>query len=86
VSAVLDTADLYRERGPNGTADRPRTVALARRRFRGGKRRRMRLRLGPVARRRLARRRRPLTVRLLVTTRLPGGRRLGEVRRIRVTR
>jgi uncharacterized protein len=86
VSAVLDTADLYHEPGPGGTADRPRTIALARRRFRAGKRRRMRLRLGPLARRRLARRRRPLMVRLIVTTRLPGGRRLGEVRRIRVTR
>jgi uncharacterized protein len=86
VSAVLDTADLLREPGPDGTSDRPRTVALARRRFRGGERRRVRLRLGPAARRRLARRRRPLTVRLLVTATLPGGRRLAEVRRIRVTR
>ena len=86
VSVVLDTADLLRSPGPNGTADRPRSVALARRRFRAMRRaRRPRLRLGPKARRRLHRRRRPLTARLLVTARLPSGRRLTEARRIRVT-
>jgi uncharacterized protein len=85
VSVVLDTADLLRSPGPEGTTDRPRTVTLARRRFRGMRRERHpRLRLGPKARRRLARRRRPLTARLLVTARLPDGRRLSEVRRVRV--
>jgi uncharacterized protein len=87
VSAVLDTADLLRSPGPGGTTDRPRTVTLARRRFRSMQRaRRPRLRLGPKARRRLRRRRRPLTARLLVTARLPDGRLLSEVRRIRVLR
>jgi secreted PhoX family phosphatase len=86
VSVVLDTADLLRIAGPGGTTDRPRTVALARRRFRGMRRaRRPRLKLGPKARRRLLRRRRPLTARLLVTARLESGRRLTEVRRVRVT-
>jgi hypothetical protein len=85
VSVVLDTADLLRSRGPEGTTDRPRTVTLARRRFRGMRRERLlRLRLGPKASRRLARRRRPLTARLVVTARLPDGRRLSEVRRVRV--
>jgi secreted PhoX family phosphatase len=85
VSAVLDTADLLRSPGPRGTTDRPRTVVLSRRRFRGMRRTRLpRLRLGPAARRRLGRRRRALTVRLLVTARLPDGRRLSEVRRVRV--
>jgi hypothetical protein len=85
ISAVLDTADLLRTPGPHGTTDRPRTVVLARRRFPAMRRgRRVRLRLGPKARRRLSRRRRPLTARLLVTARLPGGRRLSEVRRVRV--
>jgi uncharacterized protein len=85
VTAVLDTADLLRTPGPDGTTARPRTVTLARRRFRAARRsRRPRLRLGPKARRRLGRRRRPLTARLLVTARLPGGRLLSEVRRVRV--
>jgi uncharacterized protein len=86
VAAVLDSSDLLRSSGPNGTTERPRTVVLARRRFRGLDRpRRPRLRLGPAARRRLRRRRRrPLTARLLVTARLPSGRRLSAVRRIRV--
>jgi uncharacterized protein len=85
VTAVLDTADLHRSPGPEGTTDRPRTVTLARRRFRATRReRRPRLRLGPKARRRLDRRRRPLTARLLVTARLPNGRLLSEVWRVRV--
>ena len=85
VSAVLDTADLRRHPGPNGTSDRPHTVALARRRLLVRRRpRRVRLRLGRRARLRLARRRRPLTARLLVVAMLPGGRRLSAVRRIRV--
>ena len=85
VSAVLDTADLLRSASLDGTAERPRTVVLARRRFRGLDRaRRPRLRLGPSARRRLRRRRRGLTARLLVTARLPDGRRLSTVRLIRV--
>jgi uncharacterized protein len=84
VSALLDTADLARSPGPDGGSDRPDTVALARRRFRGS--RRLRLRTAGLARRRLRRARGPLTVRLLVTARLPGGRRLAEVRRIRVVR
>ena len=85
VSAVLDTADLLRSASLDGTAERPRTVVLARRRFSALDRaRRPRLRLGPSARRRLRRRRRGLTVRLLVTARLPDGRRLSTVRRIRV--
>ena len=85
VSAVLDTSDLLRSPGPNGTTDRPRTMTLSRRRFRGLRRERQpRLRLGPKARRRLRRRRRPFTARLLVTARLPNGRRLSEVRRVRV--
>jgi secreted PhoX family phosphatase len=85
VSVQLDTADLQRVSGPDGTTDRPRTVTLARRRFRGMHRsRRPRLRLGPKALRRLHRRRRPLTARVLVTARLPGGRRLSAVRRVRV--
>jgi hypothetical protein len=85
VTAVLETADLLRSAGPEGTTDRPRSVMLARRRFRATRRERQpRLRLGPKARRRLKRRRRPLTARLLVTARLPNGRRLSEVRRIRV--
>ncbi len=84
VSVVLDTADLARSAGQDGV-ERPRTVVLARRRFRGLDRaRRPRLRLGPVARRRLSRRRRGFGTRLLVTARLADGRRLGAVRRIRV--
>jgi hypothetical protein len=82
VSAVLETADLLRRPGPDGTTSRPRTVELARRRLRGS--RRIRLRLRPSARRRLRARRRPVTARLLVTARLPGGRRLSAVRRVRV--
>jgi hypothetical protein len=85
VSAVLDTADLLRRPGPDGTTDRPRTVTLSRRRFRGLRRARQpRLRLGPKARRRLLRRRRPLIARLLVTARMPNGSRLSAVRRVRV--
>jgi uncharacterized protein len=85
VSAVLDTADLLRTPGPEGTTDRPRTVTLARRSFRATQRERQaRLRLAPKARRRLRRRRRPLTARLLVTARTPDGRRLSEVRRVRM--
>jgi secreted PhoX family phosphatase len=87
VSMWLDTADLLRTPGPDGTTDRPRTVMLARRRFRATRRvRSARLRLTPGARRRLRRRRRPLTARLLVTARLPNGRRLSAVRRVRVVR
>jgi secreted PhoX family phosphatase len=87
VSVRLDTADLVRIPGPEGTTDRPRTVTLGARRFRGMRRTRIpRLRLGPGARRRLLRHRKPLTARLLVTARLPDGRRLSAVRRVRVTR
>jgi hypothetical protein len=82
---VLDTADLLRRPGSEGTTDRPRTVTLARRRFRATHaERRSRLRLAPKARRRLERLRRPPTVRVLVTARLPDGRRLSEARRVRV--
>jgi hypothetical protein len=85
VSAVLDTADLLGSPGPEGTTDRPRTVTLARRRFRATSRaREARLRLGPKARRRIRRRRRALSARLLVTARTPDGRRLSEVRRVRM--
>jgi uncharacterized protein len=85
VSVVLDTADLLRHPGPGGTSDRPRTVALARRRMRVGRGpKRARLRLGRRARLRLLRRRRPLTARLLAVAVLPDGRRLSTVRRIRV--
>jgi hypothetical protein len=85
VSVVLDTADLLRRPGSEGTTDRPRTVTLARRRFRATHaERRSRLRLAPKARRRLERLRRPPTVRVLVTARLPDGRRLSEARRVRV--
>jgi hypothetical protein len=85
VLAVLDTADLLRTPGPEGTADRPKTVALARRYLLGAERpRRRRMRLGSAARRRLHPRRRPFTARLLVTASVPGGRRLSAVRRIRV--
>jgi uncharacterized protein len=84
VSAVLDTLGLFRP-GPDGTTQRPRTLTLARRRFRGLARpRRPRLRLGPAGRRRVRRRRRSFTARLLVTARLPNGRRLSLVRRIDV--
>jgi hypothetical protein len=86
VSAVLDTPDLLRSPGRGSTVDRPRTVALARTRFKGLEReRRPRLRIGPTGRLRLSRSSRSLTVRLLVTARLPDGRRLSEVRRILVT-
>jgi uncharacterized protein len=85
VVAVLDTSDLLQSPGPDGTTERPHTVALARRRFRGLDRSvRPRLRLAPAARRRLGRSRRALTARLLVTAELPNGRRLSVVRRIRV--
>ena len=85
VRVVLDTADLRRTPGPNGTTDRPVTIALARKRFQGTRRQRKpRLRLGPTARRRLQRRRKPLTVRVLVTAKLADGRRLSEARRVRV--
>ena len=85
VAALLDSPDLLRSPGQSGTTERPRTVALARRRFRGLDRpRRPRLRLGPTAQRRLRRHRGPLTTRLLVTARLPNGRRLSVVRRIHV--
>jgi secreted PhoX family phosphatase len=85
VSMQLDTADLLRLPGPDGTTARPSTVTLARRRFLAARRtHQTRLRLGPAARRRL-RRRRPLTARLLVTARLPNDRLLSAVRRVRVT-
>jgi secreted PhoX family phosphatase len=85
VSMQLDTADLLRTPGPGGTTDRPRTVALARRHVLGTRSGRLvRLRPGTKARRRLWRRRRPLTARLLVTAVLPNGRRLSAVRRVRV--
>jgi uncharacterized protein len=85
VSMVLDTADLLRLPGPNGTVDRPRTVALARRRLSAGRGAlRPRMRLSPAARRRLRRSRRPLTARLIVTARLPSGRVLSAVRRVGV--
>jgi len=87
VSAVLDTADLARTKGPNGTTDRPRTVKLARRRLRGtGRRERRRLRLGRTARRRLRRRPGPVAARLLVVAVTPSGRRLSAVRRVRISR
>ena len=87
VTAVLDTADLFRDRGPDGTADRPRTVGLARRTLLGTRRaRRMRLRLTRPARRRLLRHRGPLIARLLVVAVMPDGRRLASVRRVRVVR
>ena len=87
VSAVLDTPDLFRTPGPDGTTDRPRTVALARTPSRRLPRsRRLRLRLGPLARRRLRRRRRSLSARILVTARLTDGRRLSAVRHIRIVR
>ena len=86
VSAVLDTADLLRSPGPSGTPERPRTVKLAHRRWRGsGEPQRRRMRLGKMARRRLRRRRAPLTARLLVVAVMPNGRRLSAVRRIRVS-
>jgi hypothetical protein len=85
VRVVLDTADLRRTPGPNGTTDRPVTVTLARKRFEGMRRsRKPRLRLGPNARRRLRRRRRSLTVRVMVMATLADGRRLSEARRVRV--
>jgi secreted PhoX family phosphatase len=85
VSAVLETADLLRRPGPDGTTDRPRSVELARARFRSSRRaRRLRMRVRPRARRRLRARRRPLSARLLVVARLPGGRRLVAVRSVRV--
>jgi hypothetical protein len=85
VTAVLDTADLFRHAGPGGTAERPHTVALSRRSLLGsGRPKRVRMRLGRRARLRLARRGRPLTARLLVIAVMPNGRRLTAVRRIRV--
>jgi hypothetical protein len=85
LEGLLEVAVVLRSPGPDGTTDRPRTVTLARRRFRATRReRRARLRLGPKARRRLRRRRRPFTARLLVTARLPNGRRLSAVRRVQV--
>jgi hypothetical protein len=85
VTAVLDTADLFRHPGPGGTAERPHTVALSRRSLLGsGRPKRVRMRLGRRARLRLARRGRPLTARLLVIAVMPNGRRLTAVRRIRV--
>jgi hypothetical protein len=85
VVAVLDSADLLRSRAADDTTVRPRTVVLARRRFRALERpRRPRLRLGPAARRRLGRRRRAFSARLLVRARLEDGRRLSAVRLIRV--
>jgi hypothetical protein len=85
VSVVLDSAELLRESAQDATAARPRTVVLARRRFRALERaRRPRLRLGPSARRRLSRRRRGFNARLLVTARMENGRRLSTVRKIRV--
>jgi uncharacterized protein len=87
VSVVLDTPDFLRSPSRDGTTDRPRTVTLARRRFRGlASPRRPRLRLGPTARRHVRRRRHSFNARLLVTARLPNGRRLSLVRRIRVVR
>ena len=85
VSVLLDSAELLREPAQDAAAARPRTVVLARRRFRALERaRRPHLRLGPAARRRLSRRRRGFNARLLVTARLENGRRLSTVRRIRV--
>ena len=85
VSAVLDTPDLLRRPGAGSTAERPRAVTLGRRVLLGDPGgRRMRLRLRRAARQRLARRRAPLTARLLVVAALPDGRRLSAVRRVRV--
>jgi uncharacterized protein len=85
VSVLLDSAELLRDPAQGAMAARPRTVVLARRRFRALQRaRRPRLRLGPSARRRLSRRRRGFDARLLVTARMQNGRRLSTVRRIRV--
>jgi uncharacterized protein len=85
VTAVLDTPDLLRRPGAGSTAARPRTVTLGRRSLLGDPAgRRTRLRLRRAARRRLARRRAPLTARLLVVAVLPSGRRLSAVRRVRV--
>jgi hypothetical protein len=88
VSALLDTPDLSRRRGPDGTADRPRTVLLGDRNSLGvGRGRRSRLRLYGSVRRRLLRRRGPLTARLLVIAVMPSGeRRLRVVRRVRIVR
>ena len=87
VSVVLDKADFLRRRGPDGTADRPRTVTLAGRTFLGTRAgRRTRLRLRRPARLRLRRRGGPLTVRLLVVAVMPSGRRFSAVRRVRVVR
>ena len=87
VSALLDTADLLRRPASSGApVRRPRTVKLAHRRWRGsGEPQRRRMRLGKTARRRLRRRRAPITARLLVVAVMPNGRRLSAVRRIRVT-
>jgi hypothetical protein len=87
VSAVLDTADLLRTSRASGTPVRPRTVKLARRRWRGSSEpQRRRMRLGRTARGRLRRRRAPLTARLLVVAVMPNGRRLSAVRHVRLSR
>jgi hypothetical protein len=87
VSAVLDSADLVRTKGPHGTTDRPRTVTLARRHMRAtGRAQRTRLRLGKPGRRRLLRRRAPVAARLLVVAVTTSGRRLSAVRRVWISR
>ncbi|HZG49912.1 MAG TPA: hypothetical protein VEY90_10335, partial [Thermoleophilaceae bacterium] len=85
---TLDTADLASSPGRGGSTRRPRTIALARSRVelkRAGEAR-IWLRPGPRARRLLARRRRSLDVRILVSGLDGAGRRVGAARLARVGR
>jgi hypothetical protein len=82
VAAALRTDDLARVPGKRGSTPRPRTVTLARATTRG---RRLRLRIGPRAARRL-RRRRAVTGRLTVVARHDDGRITVIERRLKIVR
>ena len=87
-SVTLDSADLASRPGRGGPTRRPRTIVLARSRVelkRAGDAR-LWLRPGPRARRLLARRRRSLDVRILVSGLDGAGRRVGAARLVRVGR
>lgn len=86
-TVTLDSADLASRRGRGGSTRRPKPVALGRAgvRLRRAGEARLRMRLGPRARRLLVRRR-SLVVRILVSGRDGGGRPVSAVRLVRVGR
>ena len=87
-TVTLDSADLASRPGRGGSTRRPKPVALGRTgvRLRRAGQARLRMRLGPRARRLLARRRRSLVVRILVSGRDGAGRPVVAARLVRVGR